>query len=97
MLYYFYFKYGEVRAFQWDDYLVFVAAIVIGFFVSAIVQRSQFNFQIKQLESCLQEIDEDTITSQTIREQQNKKRRMIGIFLLAIICGLLVLAYLIFR
>lgn len=97
MLYYLYFKYGEIRPFQWDDYLVLAVAIVIGFFVSAIAQRAQFNFQIKQLESCLQEIDEDTITTHTIREQQNKKRQMIRLLLLAIICGLLVLAFLIFR
>jgi hypothetical protein len=97
VLYYFYFKYGEVRPFQWDDYLVFGAAIAIGFFISAIVQRSQYNFQIKQLESCLQEIDEDTLTTHTIREQQNKRRQMIRIFLLAMLCGLLLLAYLIFR
>ena len=96
-LYYFYFKYGEVRPFQWDDYLVFAVAIVIGFFVSAIAQRSQFNFQIKQLESCLQEIDEDAMTTQTIREQQNKRKQMIGILLLAIFLGILVLAFLIFR
>jgi hypothetical protein len=97
VLYYFYFKYGEVRPFQWDDYLVFGTAIAIGFLVSAIAQRSQYNFQIRQLESCLQEIDEDTMTTHTIREQQNKKRQMIRIFLLAVICGLLLLAYLIFR
>jgi len=97
MLYYFYFKYGEVRPFHWDDYLVFFGVIVIGFLVSAIAQRSQFNFQIRQLESCLQEIDEDTMTTHTIREQQNKKRRMILMLLLAVICGLLLLAYLIFR
>ena len=97
VLYYFYFKYGEVRPFQWDDYLVFCTAIAIGFLVSAIAQRSQFNFQIRQLESCLQEIDEDTMTTHTIREQQNKKRQMIRIFLLAMLCGLLLLAYLIFR
>jgi len=97
MFYYLYFKYGEIRPFQWDDYLVLAVAIVIGFFVSAIAQRAQFNFQIKQLESCLQEIDEDTITTHTIREQQNKKRQMIRLLLLAIICGLLVLAFLIFR
>jgi len=97
VLYYFYSKYGEVRPFQWDDYLVFGAAIAFGFLVSAVAQRSQFNFQIRQLESCLQEIDEDTMTTQTIREQQNKKRRMILMLLLAVICGLLLLAYLIFR
>lgn len=97
MLYYFYFKYGEIRPFQWDDYLVFTAAILIGFFLGAAVQIAQHRFQIKQLESCLQEIDEDLISTLTIREQRNKKRRMILVFVLALLCGLLLLSYLIFR
>ncbi|MEA3463186.1 MAG: hypothetical protein U9R49_14980 [Bacteroidota bacterium] len=97
MLYYFYFKYGEIRPFQWDDYLVFSAAIIIGFALGAYVQIAQHNFQVKQLESCLNEIDEDAISTITLREQRNRKRRLILIFLLAIICGLLILAYLIFR
>ena len=97
MLYYFYFKYGEVRPFTWDDYLVSGAAIIIGFVIGAVTQIKQHNFQVKQLESCLREIDEDTITSLTIREQQKKKRRLILIILLALICGLLLLAYFIFR
>ena len=96
MLYYFYFKYGEIRPFDWDDYLVFSTAIIIGFALGAYAQIAQHNFQVKQLESCLNEIDEDAITTITLREQRNKKRRLILIFLIAIVCGLLILAYLIF-
>jgi len=97
MLYYFYFKYGEVRPFTWDDYLVFGVAILLSYTIGAVAQIKQHNFQVKQLESCLQEIDEESISTLTLREQQNKKRRMILIFLLAIICGLLLLAFFIFR
>lgn len=97
MLYYFYFKYGEIRSLTWDDYLVFGITMVLGFALGAYVQITQHSFQVKQLENCLQEIDEETITTNTLREQRNKKRRMILIFLLALICGLLVLAFFIFR
>ena len=97
MLYYFYFKYGEIRSLTWDDYLVFGITMVIGFALGAYVQITQHSFQVKQLENCLQEIDEETITTLTLREQRNKKRRMILIFLLALICGLLVLTFFIFR
>ncbi len=97
MLYYFYFKYGEIRSFLWDDYLVLGAVIVLGFALGAVIQIAQYKFQVKQLESCLREIDEDAITSLTIREQRNKKVRRTLIFLLALVCGLLILAYLIFR
>jgi len=73
MLYYFYFKYGEIRPFTWDDYLVLGITIIIGFAFGAYVQIAQHNYQIKQLEDCLQEIDEDAITALTLRDQRNKK------------------------
>jgi len=97
ILYYFHFKYGEIRPIQWDDYLVFGASMVLGFGLGAFVQIKQFNFQIKQLESCLQEIDEETISTFTLRDQRNKKRRLLFIFLLALAGGLLLLALFIFR
>lgn len=97
ILYYFFFKYGEIRPFQWDDYLVFSLTMLIGFGLGAGVQIAQHRFQIKQLESCLQEIDEDAISTLTLKEQRNKRRRMILAFLLALVCGLLVLSYFIFR
>jgi hypothetical protein len=97
MLYYFYFKYGEIRQFTWDDYLVFGVTIIIGFALGAYAQISQHNFQVKQLESCLKEIDEESMSALTLMEQRIKKRRLILIFLLALICGLLLLAFFIFR
>jgi len=97
MLYYFYFKYGEIRQFTWDDFLVFGVTIILGFALGAYVQIAQHNFQIKQLESCLKEIDEESMSAISIREQRNKKRRLILIFLIAMVCGLLLLSYFIFR
>jgi hypothetical protein len=61
------------------------------------VQIAQHRFQIRQLESCLQEIDEEVLSTVTLRVQRNKRRRMILVFLLALICGVLLLSYLIFR
>ena len=97
MLYYFYFKYGEIRPFAWDDYLVFGVTIIIGFALGAYVQITQHSFQVKQLETCLQEIDEETMSTITLRDQVNKRRRMTLIFVLALVCGLLLLAYFIFQ
>ncbi|TFH20019.1 MAG: hypothetical protein E4H10_17135, partial [Bacteroidia bacterium] len=72
-LYYFYFKYGEIRPMDLVDYLVFGTGILIAFVFGAIVQIAQHNFQVKQLESCLQEIDEDTMSVLTVKAQRNKK------------------------
>ena len=97
MLYYFYFKYGEIRPFQWDDYLVFGMTMILGFALGAYAQIKQHSFQVKQLESSLQEIDEELISTLSLRDQRNRKRRLVLAFVLALICGLLLLAYLIFR
>jgi hypothetical protein len=94
-LYYFYFKYGEIRPLDLTDFLVFGGATLIAFIFGAAVNIGQMNFQVKQLESCLQEIDEDSISELTLKEQKNKRRRLFFIMLLALISGLLLLAYLI--
>jgi hypothetical protein len=96
-LYYFYFKYGEIRPMDLVDYLVFGIAIILAFVIGAVVQIAQHNFQVRQLESCLQEIDEDTISMLTLKEQRNKKLRLFFIALGALVCGLLLLAYFVFR
>jgi len=96
-LYYFYFKYGKVRPLDLTDYLVFTMAILLAFLVGALAQIAQHNFQVRQLESCLKEIDEDAMTVLTLKDQRNKRLRLIFIALTALILGLLLLAYLIFR
>ncbi len=96
-LYYFYFKYGEVRPLDLTDYLVFTAAVLLAFALGAWAQIAQHNFQVRQLESCLKEIDEDAMTMLTLKDQRNKRLRLIFIALTALILGLLLLAYLIFR
>jgi len=97
ILYYFYFKYGEIRPLQWDDYLVFGITMILGFALGAYDQIAQHSFQVKQLESSLQEIDENLMSTLSLRDQRNRKRRLILAFVLVLICGLLLLTYLIFR
>jgi hypothetical protein len=92
-LYYFYFKYGEIRPLDLTDYLVFGGATLIAFILGAAVNIYHMNFQVKQLESCLAEIDEDSISELTLKKQKNKRRRLFLIMLLALISGLLLLAY----
>ena len=95
--YYYYFKYGEVRPFGIDDYLVFSIIIIIGFVLGAFAQIKHQNFQIQQLEHSLTEIDENTINELSIKNQNNRRRQLFMIYLLAIICGLLVLAFILTR
>jgi len=93
-LYYFYFKYGEIRPFALDDYLVFSAFIVISYALGAIVQLAQYNFQIGQMEDSLKEIDEETITKLNLKLRKKKRIRVLIIVSLAVVLGVLVFIYL---
>ena len=97
MLYYFYFKYGKIRPFETDDYIVLGMAVIIAFVLGAFFQVKQHNFHIRQLEQCLSQIDEHTFNNLTLKEQRIKSRNRILMFMLAIICGLLVLAFFLAR
>ena len=96
-LFYFYFKYGEVRPFETDDYFVYGITIILGFALGAYAQIKLHNFQIRQLKLCLNEIDENTINGLTVKNQKAKRRQIFLVFLLAIICGLLILAFILSR
>jgi hypothetical protein len=93
MLYYFHFKYEGIRPLEWEDYIVFGLIIIISFVLGAFTQIKQHHFHIRQLEVCLKEIDEDTLTQLTLKKQRQRRRQLFFIYLLAIVCGLLVLAY----
>jgi len=96
-LYYFYFKYGEIRPLDLTDYMVFGVAIILAYALGAWAQIAHHNFQVRQLESCLREIDEDAMTVLTLRDQRKKERRLLFLAVSAMILGLLLLAYFIFR
>lgn len=97
MLYYYYFKYGEVRPFDTVDYLVLGIFIIAGFILAAYVQVKHHHFQIRQLEHSLTEIDENTINELTIKRQNNRRRQLFLIYLLFVVCGFLALAFILTR
>jgi len=97
IMYYFYFKYNEIRPLEVDDYLVFGGAVILGFAIGAFIQIKQHNFQIGQLESCLKDIDEDTLSEYNIKEYRNQRTKNILIASISVILGLLLLSYLLFR
>ena len=96
ILYYFHFKYGEIRSMGMQDYLVLGILVIVGFILGAFTQIRYHNFQIRQLEQCLTEIDENTFSELTVKKARNRRIYQLLMALLAIICGLLVLAYFLF-
>ena len=94
-LYYFYYKYGEIRQLDVDDLLVLGTLVLISFILSAYVQIWYHNFHIRQIEECLEQIDEETLTDSAMRIQ--KRRRIIILIssILALILGILILIFII--
>ena len=95
MMIYFYFKYGAIRTLQLDDYLVFSLVSVLGFYAGRVRPIRHYSFQIRQLESCLNELDENRIDEKTLRKKINRRIRNILIWILFLVSGLLVFFYLI--
>lgn len=94
--YYFYYKYGTIRSFQYDDYLVFGTIIVIGFLLSAYVQIKNFNFHIRQLENNLSDIEQETINESNLTHFKKLNIRNLIIYSIILFIGLLLLILFLF-
>ena len=86
-LLYFYAVYGQVRAHDGMDIIVFSVFIIIGIVLNFFVNFSQVKFQIKHLESCLSDLNDNVlfIVSQNIETQQKQDRTtklLLGIVLI---------------
>jgi len=96
-LYYFYFKYETIRSFQYDDYLVFGAIVVIGFLLSAFVQIKNFKFHVNQLENGLTEIEQESIDENKLKHYKKLNNRNLIIYSIILVIGLLLLILFIFK
>jgi len=94
--YYFYYKYGTIRLFEFDDYLVFIAIIAIGFILSAYIHRKNFNFHVHQLEESICEIEQDSLDESKLKNYKKRNTRNLIIYSSIFIIGLFILIVLAF-
>jgi hypothetical protein len=94
--YYFYFKYGTIRSFQYDDYLVYGTIIVISFLLSTFFQSRNFNFHIRQLRNSLEEIEQETINESKLAHYKKLNNRNLIIYSIILFIGLLLLVLFLF-
>jgi ABC-type multidrug transport system fused ATPase/permease subunit len=86
-LIYFYFAYGYVRPLDYLDVVVFTGFIMIGIVFNFIVNRGQVKYQIRHLENCLSDLNdqalplaEEMIESQ--RKQDRANKLILGVLLI---------------
>jgi hypothetical protein len=94
--YYFYHKYGTIRSFQYDDYLVFGTFLVISFLMSVYIQSRNFNFHVRQLENSLSEIEQETINESKLTHYKKLNNRNLIIYSTILFIGLLALVLFLF-
>lgn len=91
-----YFKYRQIPSFELDDFIVLTVGIILSYGVSAFAQIKQNDYQINQLESCLVEIEENTIDASSIKKYQANRIKNIVTIGVALIIGVIIFLYLIF-
>jgi hypothetical protein len=89
--YYFYYKYGKIRSFHYDDYLVFGIIIVINFLFSLFFQSRNFNFHVHQLEKSLADIEQETMSESKLKHHKKLNNRNLIIYSMILLFGLLLL------
>ena len=92
-LLYFYAVYGQVRALDGIDIIVFSVFIIIGIVLNFFVNFGQVKFQIKHLESCLSDLNDNVlfIVTQNIETQQKQDRTMKYLLGLVLVFGFVLL------
>ena len=97
VFYYSWFRYGGLRPLEVDDYVVFVTGLLLAFGINAAAQRWQAGFQVRELEACLAEIDADTLTGKSARQRHFRRRKIVLMWLVSAVLGLLLLGYFLSR
>lgn len=93
--YYLHFKYKQIPTIELDDFIVLTVGIIVSYGVSAFAQIKQNEFQIKELESCLVEIEENTIDASSIKNYKTNRIKNVVTIGIALIIGVIIFLYLI--
>ena len=95
-LYYFYLKYGKIRPLDIEDIIVLGFFLVISFVMPLLVQLWYNNYQVRQLEDILSEIDEGSISAELIKKQKRNSFLIHFFSIITLVAGLIILFYLVF-
>ena len=96
-MHYLYFKYGVIRNFEFDDFIVLGIGIVLSFGLSAWAQLIQNGAHMNELQSILAAIDENSIDENNLIRYKNNRRRNIVMVSIILLTGLILLMWFIFH
>ena len=93
MLLYFYATYGQVRPLDGQDIIVFSIFIIFGLVFNFIVSQKQVAYQIKHIEACLSDLNDNTLplVLSNIETQRKHDRTNKVLVLLVLVFGFVLL------
>ena len=93
MLLYFYATYGQVRPLDGQDIIVFSIFIIFGIVFNFIVNQKQVAYQIKHIEACLSDLNDNTLplVLSNIETQRKQDRINKVLVLLVLVFGFVLL------
>lgn len=96
-LYYLHFKYQEIPNFDVHDIIVLGIGLILSYGIGAFVQLKQNKFQVNQLEVRLKEVEENSITQQSLEVYKKSKNRNNVLIIIGLIIGLCLFIFLIYK
>jgi len=96
-LFYLHLKYDQIPTFELDDFIVLTTGIILSYGLSAFSQVKQHNYQIRQLENCLVEIEENTINEVSIKKYKTNRIKNMVTIGIALIIGVILFLFLVFE
>ena len=85
MLLYFYAAYGYVRPLDGQDIIVFSIFLVFGLVFNFYVNRKQVDYQIKHLETCLSDLNDNSLEMVSTNLEKQRKQEITNKILLMIV------------
>lgn len=89
-VYYWYFKYEEIPGLQSDDWLVLLTGALLSYGMGFFVQGRYARFRVSQLETCLEELEDGSMTKGSLEKQRNQQRKLSRLLIFAILAGVII-------
>jgi hypothetical protein len=92
MFYYFWLRYETIRSMDAVDFFVLGIFCLAGYLLGFMAHRWQYNYRIRQMEECLNELNEGGIQEQTLKRQARQNTIFLILFISALVIGLIALS-----
>ena len=96
-LFYYYFKYGRIPSLSVMDFVILGTFLGLSYALSLIVQLNHNQFQLREYENCIKELEENSMTRVGINRYESMRKIILIAFGIALLIGLAIFIFLIIQ